>query len=227
MSINNKKVFKIFMWTVASFAAGILLFFVGVAIWMRWGYYDELNEIKADLNKMKGVTVVNIWGHDDITLEEISARIRIDGKGELVLLDLTKGGNMLPERVYIHEIGGYTFNSASCACYSGGLGVGSSIDIGSESYLGNLLGLKFTNTKMIIENYDQIYNVIDSISHSTNPLHIVSHDEERHLPTSEQFLFFEKKASTDQDPIFNLIGAEGAFASAAMLPWECDSCCKK
>jgi hypothetical protein len=85
MKIFYGKIFKIFMWSFAICFAAVVLLIVGTVIWMRWGYYDELNQIKNDLNKIKGVNVINIWGHDDITLEEISARIRIENKGEIVL----------------------------------------------------------------------------------------------------------------------------------------------
>jgi hypothetical protein len=61
----SRRFFKIFMWTVVTLFDGIVALTAGVIIWMRWGYYDERNEIKNELNRIEGVTVVNIWGHED------------------------------------------------------------------------------------------------------------------------------------------------------------------
>ena len=96
-------------------------------------YYKEMNQIKDELNNLENVEVVNIWGHRDITLEEISARIRIEGKGEVVLANLSSDVFNYPNSVKILEIGGYSFTSFS---WNGG--VGPSINIGIKGELGHL-----------------------------------------------------------------------------------------
>lgn len=218
---------KIFLWTAAALGIALVLFIAGTIIWMRWGYYDELDQIKGDLNKIKGVTVVDIWGHEDITLEEISARVKIENKGEIVMNNLNKNDNGYPASVYITECGGYSFKHLSCSCSSGSTGIGPSVNIGTASYFGQLLGLRFDKPTDIIENYDRIYYVIDSLARVANPLHITPTDEEINMRTQEEFLFFSRKKSKDQDPIFNLLGVEVDFEMAKQLPWECDSCCNE
>jgi hypothetical protein len=145
----------------------------------------------------------------------------------MVLNDLNKNDNDYPENVYVTECAGYSFRHLSCSGSSGQIGVGPSINIGTKSYLGELLHLKFENVRAVIENYDRIADVLDSLARQANPLHIRSKLKESNFSATEEFLFFQKKTAGDQDPIFNLLEVTRNAESAKTLPWECDSCCKK
>ena len=52
-------------------------------------YKVELFKIKYKLSNINDVEVLKIWGHDDITLEEIAAKILIKNKGQIVLNNLS------------------------------------------------------------------------------------------------------------------------------------------
>ena len=76
------------MWTAISLCALISFAFVTFVIYDGTFYRKELRKIQKQLNAMDGVTVLNMWGHRDITLEEISAAINIKGKGGMVIYDM-------------------------------------------------------------------------------------------------------------------------------------------
>lgn len=93
--------------------------FIAYFIYAFFIYECEMNQIKDDLNEIEDVQVLGIWGHEDITLEEISARLQIKGKGEIVLYGLSADVFNYPKNVNITEIGGFSFTSFSC---NGGIG---------------------------------------------------------------------------------------------------------
>jgi len=174
-------------------------------------YYLEMNQIKDELNKIENVEVVNIWGHHDITLEEISARIKIKDKGEIVLLNLNKDDNRYPNKVFIREIGGYSFISFDCLG-----GIGSNINIGTKGELGHLFKIEFNTVKDVIDNYDLIFETVHTLKMSP---------EGNYFPWIERvclehYIFVHNKISTDQDPIFNLLGVFSLAEFAKNLEWN-------
>jgi hypothetical protein len=172
-------------------------------------YYREMNQIKAELNKIENVEVVNIWGHHDITLEEISARLRIEGKGEIVLNNLSSDVFNYPVRVPLTEIGGYTFTSFS---HIGG--IGSTIDIGTRGREGGIpIEKEFETVKDVVDNYDMIYEMVKNLKMAPE----INHFETEKY---ESYLFVYKEKSTDQDPIFNLLGVGNLFEFAKTLKWN-------
>ena len=97
--------------------AVILISIIATIFALYYGYqlyYDrELRQLKNELNKIENVEVKNIWGHQDFTLEEISARIFIKSKGEIVLNGLSKDVFKYPDKE-ISEIGGLSFTNVVC-----------------------------------------------------------------------------------------------------------------
>ena len=171
-------------------------------------YKFEMNQIKQKLNLLDDVEVINIWGHRDITLEEISARIRIKNKGEIVLNDLNEDDNNYPISVSINEIGGYSFTWFSCNGE-----IGSSINIGTSGSLGFLFETEFNTVQDIIDNYDMIYEIISNLKIAPE----INHFETK---ISESYLLVHNQNSIDQDPIFNLVGVYNLVDYAKTLKWN-------
>jgi len=205
-----KRLAKIVKWTLISLGGLIVCLIIAYNIYMRVFYVQEMNQIKKELNKMENVEVINIWGHRDITLEEISARLRIKGKGEIVLCDLNPGDFTYPDHVDIDEIGGFSFTWFS---HNGGIGPG--IDIGKKGELGHLFEKEFYTPKDVIDNYDLIYETVKNLKMSPE----INHFE---TETSEDYLLIHNEGSIDQDPIFNLLGIENLFEFAETLTWNRD-----
>ena len=200
LSIN---IFLIFCFALTTFSCAYI-----PSIFNTPKYYKEMNQIKDELNNLENVEVVNIWGHRDITLEEITARVRIEGKGEIVLANLSSDVFNYPNRVIILEIGGYSFTSFS---WNGGVGPG--IDIGIRGELGRLIGKEFNAVKDVIDNYDLILELIENLEMPPELNHIETE-------TAEYYILIHNEKSPDQDPIFVLLGAENAFEFARTLQWN-------
>lgn len=194
----------------------IIIFFSTIYFGYGRYYYREMRQIKNELNEIENVEVKNIWGHDDLTLEEISARIYIKNRGEIVLNNLSKDVYDYPNRIVISEIGGLSFTHFSCV---NSIGIGSSIDVGKNSKLGKLIGKEFKTIKDVVKNYDLILNTLKNLKQTPELNYFESENE-------EEYLIIQKVKSKDEDPIFNLVGAENAFEFAKTLKWKnCD--CKK
>ncbi|MFA7687420.1 MAG: hypothetical protein WCY25_06110 [Moheibacter sp.] len=171
-----------------------------------------MNQIKKELNNIENVEVLDIWGHNDITLEEISARVKIKNKGEIVLNNLSKDVYNYPKRIPISEIGGYSFTTFDCAG-----GVGSSIDVGADGELYSLINKEFKTVEDIINNYDLIFEKINSLKKSPEINHFQSTND-------ENYILVHSKKSIDQDPIYNLIGIESLFDYGKKLKWNNPNC---
>lgn len=207
-----KIILQILKWISISILGIILILIISYFIYFGYFYKIEMNQIKNDLNKIENVEVLQIWGHDDITLEEISARIKIKDKGEIVLNNLSKDVYNYPKRIPISEIGGFSFTTFSCAG-----GIGSSIDMGTGGELYDLTKIEFKTVKDVIENYDLILEKIQNLKKSPE----INHFETQ---TDENYILIHNKKSIDQDPIYNLIGIESLFDYAKKLKWNNPNC---
>ena len=199
-----------------------LIFFIVIVffstIYFGYGFYYnlELRQIKNELNEIENVEVKNIWGQEDLTLEEVSARIYIKNKGEIVLNNLSKDVYDYPNRIVISEIGGLSFTHFSCV---NSIGIGSSIDVGKNSNLGKLIEKEFKTVRDVIENYDLILKTLKNLKQKPELNYFESKNK-------EEYLIIQKVKSKDKDPINNLVGVDNAFEYAKKLKWKnCD--CKK
>lgn len=205
---------KILKWIFIILTALILIFIGAFIIYENFFYEAELKKIKSELSEIDGVSVLDIWGHKDITLEEVSARIRIEGKGEIVLINLSSDVYDYPNSVYVKEIGGLSFTSISC---SNSLGFGSSIDISENSDIGKLIGVKFDSPKEVIKNYDLILQAVKSLKRAPE-LNYFEHEN------YEEYLMVFQDKTKDINPIYNLVGVENLADFGRTLKWKKSNC---
>ncbi len=205
---------KVLKWLLL-LAGGLVLTLALIALGYKHLFYEaEMRCIQSELNSIPGVEVINIWGHQDITLEEISARIRVEGKGEMVLANLSKDEFRYPDQVILISIGGFSFRTFYCSKHDG---FGSSIDIGTGSYLGRRLGLEFQSPQDVISQYDFILEFIESLNRAPEPNRVQGDDY-------EAFLFVAGIASRDGDPIQDLFDADSMYEVGRKLPWTDSTC---
>ena len=209
-----KRLRRIIKWSLISILSIIGIIIISIVIYKKSFYEWELKKIKTELNKIENVEVLDIWGHKDITLEEISVRIQIKNKGEIVLNNLSNDVYNYPNRVPITEIGGYSFTRFTCY---GQIGINPSIDLSENTEIGNMIGITFNSPKDVIENYDKILAVIRNLKMSPE----LNYYSDKNF---EEFILISKLKTTDQDPIYNLIGIEGAFEFAKTLDWKNSEC---
>lgn len=203
-----KKIFVFILLFIGLIAISILAY--------NFFYYKELREIRDELQKIKNVEVINIWGSDDITLEEISARIKINNKYEIVLGGLSKDVYNYPETIYISEINGYSFTNYDC---SGVIGIGNSIDIGSKTEIGKKIGVEFNSPTDIVSNIELISNFIDNLKKSPELNYFQTGN-------NESYILVEKKKTEDNDPLLVLENIEDkSFEFAKKLKWKNKNCC--
>ncbi len=60
---------------------------IGCPVW-RWYYERELRAVRAHLEAIPAVRVLGMGANEDLVLENISARVNIDGNGTLTLTQL-------------------------------------------------------------------------------------------------------------------------------------------
>ncbi|MEP5338569.1 MAG: hypothetical protein ABJL44_03670 [Algibacter sp.] len=197
--------------TLVGLVAFVIIAFI---IYQNTFYVKELNQIKKELNQLENIEVVNIWGHEDMTMTQISVRLKIENKGEIVLYGLSKDSFNYPKKVIMTEIGGYTFTSFFC---NGRMSIGQSIDIGQHGELGELINMEFKTVKDVVDNYDLILESVKTLKMSP---------EINHFDTkkSESYLLIKNKKSIDQDPLFNLVGIEKKAEFARTLQWNNPNC---
>lgn len=180
-------------------------------------YYNwEIWQIERELDFVENSEVLTIWGHDDVKLEEISARVKVGSDKIIVLNNLSKDVNAYPEHVMISEIGGLSFQMFTCG---GSTGISQCIDIGSESNLGETIGIKFNAPSDVLKNFDAIYKVISSMNRV--PKHNYMDDG-----NNEVYLFINNTNTADEDPIYRLQDADAQYQFAKTLEWKNEECFK-
>lgn len=199
---KNKPILKLLIFTFVLVSP--VLFFKA---YVYFCYENEMHNIKNELNIIPETEVINIWGHQDITLEEISARILIKEKGELVLSNLSKDVFEYPSHVYISEIGGFSFLKLTKTGYDYNL------DIGSESPFGKRLCLQFRKPSDVVVKYDKILSLIKTLKTYPDSNHFKNNGK-------EFFLTVIKKIRKDEDPIYTLLDSEKIIEYSKELPWE-------
>lgn len=153
------KIFRsILKWFLVAILGFIALVYIGNFIYSEFFYEREMNQIKEKLNQIKQVEVLDIWGHQDLTLEEVTARLKVQNKGEIVLYGLSKDAFDYPESIPIVEIGGYSFTQFYC---HGGMSF--NLNIGTKSNLYALFNQELKNVQEVIENYDYILDQVKTL----------------------------------------------------------------
>ena len=175
-------------------------------------YNREMNQIKKDLNKISNVKVLKIWGHEDVTLEEVSTRLKIKNKGEIVLYGLSEDVFNYPENVFVSEIGGYSFTVFFCDG-----SISSNLNIGTGGEIFPLINKEFKTVEDVVTNYDFILMKIEGLK---------KYPEINHFKTenSEYYISIHCIKSVDQDPICNLVDVESPFEYAKKLKWNNSDC---
>ena len=120
-------------------------------------YQIQTWHMTLKLTRIPKVEVIDIWGNKDTSLEEISARIKVNEKHEIVLHNLSKDVFKYPNIVYISELNGCHFYP-----YKAGQ-IETFLNIGTDGDISKHLGLTFHSPKDIVENIDSISNFFENL----------------------------------------------------------------
>ena len=144
------------------------------------------------LTRIPNVEVIDIWGNKDTYLEEISARIKVNDKHEIVLHNLSKDVFKYPNIVYISELNGchfYPYKAGQIITF---------LNIGTDGDISKHLGLTFHSPKDIVENIDSISNFFESLKKYPEINYICNT-----ATKTEMYLHILDKKSSDSIPFFS------------------------
>ncbi len=159
---------------LATLAAAVIYSF-----WYRHhgpGYYAELNAVRADLELIPGIEVLEVTWYDEDDfpllpqLEHITARINVIGHGKLTLQNLSESSFVDTPHLLISSIGDDTFRHRGegfVGVYKATTGkpirsqfAGGSIDVGSVGTFAHLFPFTISNVQTVVDRYDEIAAVI-------------------------------------------------------------------
>lgn len=159
------------------------------------------------LTRIPNVEVIDIWGNKDTYLEEISARIKVNDKHEIVLHNLSKDVFKYPNIVYISELNGchfYPYKAGQIITF---------LNIGTDGDISKHLGLTFHSPKDIVENIDSISNFFESLKKYPEINYICDT-----ATKTEMYLHILDKKSSDSIPFFSNYDERYNFAKN--LDWK-------
>ena len=119
---------------------------------------------------MEGVSLIDAWGHEDLTFEHIGAEIEVAEKGRVRFSELSSSSFTSNPRICLEKIGPYHFIYRG----NGYMGVnnietnepmisefmGSSIDVGKDGWFAGFFSFQIQSVQDVIQRYDEICEVI-------------------------------------------------------------------
>ena len=199
--------FSILKYTFITLLSLFVIFFFLVFLHIEYSHSIQLRNMKNKLNNIPNVEVIDIWGHKDITLEEITARLRVCDTNEIVMANLSKDVFNYPEDVFINEINGYSFivYQADCGYFN----------LGTKSPLHKDFGLTFYSPEDVIQNIDSIYIFVKSLKVYPEINYFCDTTAK-----TEMYLHVINEKSKDVDPLFSLFNIKEKIEFANTLEWK-------
>jgi hypothetical protein len=166
---------------VYTWAALLAAPLTAVWIWYMFagpGYYAEFNRVKAGLVALPGVELIQAGGNRDLTFEDIWAKIRIHGKGEITLMSLTPASLINSADLHLAKIGPYSFRNERWGygavidrdgkpvwhqSIGFTLNVGQGGDFGPNGRLAGRLQPRIKNVRDVIQHYDEVIALLESL----------------------------------------------------------------
>lgn len=145
------------------------------------GYYAEMNAVREHLEGIPGVEILGLDGVEDITIEHISARINVAGKGELTLFNLNEDSFHHSESLFLRSIGQYDLRvqgEGYVGVHESATGMpvrsqfyGGDADIGPAGEFASLFPFEIATVQTVVERYDDILRIIAAWPEESNKAH--------------------------------------------------------
>jgi hypothetical protein len=120
-------------------------------------YYAVYNAVKAELEKIEGVKVLDMGGNEDVELEEIYATISLSSGDTLRFYDLHRGSFDSTTYLKLTRINQWDFHTTGCNTYI-------DYEIGFPASYKPLRELKLRSVQEIIKNIDTIKKIVNTIA---------------------------------------------------------------
>jgi hypothetical protein len=136
------------------------------------GYYSELNAVRRELEKIPSVQILKLDGvHDILRLKLNFAKLAIEGKGQMVIVDLDRHSFGDVNHVRLRSIGPLRFDAKDYPGLIVSISTGKPMltslysfdaDIGPEGEFAKMFPFKINNIQTAIAKYDDILRVVSS-----------------------------------------------------------------
>ncbi len=143
-------------------AAGFLAV-LAMLVLMEFSALYDANVIKSTLEETEGVDVVDVWGNEDVTLEDIYAVITVRGKGPVTILALTPESIKEAKHFRIAHIGEWELDVLRLDEFGAVEASWSDIDIGREGNFARFLNFKLNSVEDLVQRYDEVLSLIESL----------------------------------------------------------------
>ncbi|HEY1170295.1 MAG TPA: hypothetical protein VGH19_02890 [Verrucomicrobiae bacterium] len=130
------------------------------------GYYAELNAVKAELERMPNVKILELNGVHDLTMEEIWTRIDIADKGEMGFFELDRDSFQQTQNLRLTSIGPYSFRTRQLV--GDRESYGGDIEIGPSSPIPAVRSLGITSVQSAVAHYDKLLALVSTWPVTTN-----------------------------------------------------------
>lgn len=166
--------------------------FGGYALWLiiepaSIGYKRDIRKITTQFEKIPNVSVLEAWGHEDISLENIWAKVEIENHGTLTFAELTDDSFANSLHIYLRSIGPYRVYMQGygyCGTVDSNTGApvkskfwSDTIDIGTGGPLVKVLPCQVKSVRDTIHSYDKILAALAKWPTYPNKMTIVDDDE--------------------------------------------------
>lgn len=204
-----KKITNVFFKSIKLIVIIEISFMIVWILNIRCDYIIEKKYMTHKLNRIPNVKVANIWGHEDLDLEEISARLIVNDTNEIVLHNLSADVFRYPQKVYISEINGkklIPFYQDGYRCY---------LNIGTESIIGKELGIVFNKPEDVIKNIEKIDGFFNNLKTAPELNYFCDS-----ITKEEMYLGIANQKGNDSDPINILFDYEKKMEFSKSLNWK-------
>ena len=157
---------------------GIMLFFLNTGYWM-----DKL-PIRAGIAGIPGCRLLTIGGNEDISLEHITAKIQVEGKGLLVVSELEPESFHDVGHLRLHQIDTLKLRADSYG-YEGAYesatgkpkksrGYSEWIDIGAEGPYADKFPFQIRSVQDAIKHFDDIRSILSTWYQNSNTVTVIT-----------------------------------------------------
>lgn len=168
--MKKKRILAVIATVLAGCALAFAVLLAGVPFWFKVGYWFDKQPIKRGFATIPGCTLISVSGNEDVSLEHITAKVHVEGKGMLILSELGPESFQHTGKIRLHQIGNvalrqHTFGFDGVYVTTTHEPVKSHanarwVDIGAQGPYANLLPVKIEKVQDVVHHFDEILTAL-------------------------------------------------------------------
>ena len=144
-------------------AAAGLLVLVTTFVVLEVGARQDASAVTAALGKIENIEVIDVWGNEDVTLEDVYAVISVNGKGTITVLGVTPESIEESRHVRVAHIGQWEPDVLRVGQSGEAESERFDIDFGPDGGLSSELGIEVSSIGDLVRRYDEIASVLEDL----------------------------------------------------------------